>query len=235
MSVSINSKWSSHVLNIKSGHVYKTGKTHFVGLNGRVESSKCPIDVTVTDVNDEQPAFHDPDVEKLFEISENLGNTLLGVISATDADASAELVFSIALESAENHLGVPDRAFNVAEHFAITSSAPTAPGKLWEGHLSVTKALDFEQTAEIQIAVIVRDKKAQQPVEQTAKISVKIKVEDLNDNKPVLRFDNSIMGTEIVQQVVPEYTTGVIVLDFAATDADTKPITPPFHVVLKQV
>ena len=134
-------------------------------------TSSQNIAVTVADVNEFDPVLNDA----TFSIVENSANsTAIGTVTATDADATKTLAYSI---TGGNTLGI----------FAINSAT---------GAITVADntKLDREQISSVVLTVQVTDGGPGTPRTDTAAVTVNIT--GVNDNSPVFTTSNAISVAE---------------------------------------
>ena len=154
-------------------------------------SASATVQVKVTDVNDNTPMFTKQSY--LFSVSEaTLPNTVIGAVSATDADtgSNAQLVFSL-------HSDGDGR-------FAVNAST---------GQLSLLfPGVDFELKHSYDLVVEVRDRGMPS---RNSTTTVRISVTDANDNAPV--FTQQRYNVTVLENV----TSGDLLTKVSATDADS--------------
>ncbi|OQV20615.1 hypothetical protein BV898_05434 [Hypsibius exemplaris] len=206
-----------------------------IGRDGVMQTSQCSFQLAVDDVNDELPQFTGPPA-LTFSVDENwTGSIPQGIFTATDADATANLTFSITLDRAFGPDGLQFANFALLDHITISTQLPSPPAfPFWRGRLTVRRSLDRETVATILAVVTVTDQAAEEPLLQTVTTTISITVNDLNDNPPDVRFNGqaiSHLGNVTVN--VTERTRQEVHLDFYASDKDSVPKTPPFfHEIL---
>ncbi|OQV14745.1 hypothetical protein BV898_11116 [Hypsibius exemplaris] len=206
-----------------------------IGRDGVIQTTQCSFPVAVVDSNDELPYFTGlPTLT--FSVDENwTGSIWQGIITAADADATANLTFSMTLDQAfdPDGLQVPD--FPLLDHITISTQCPSPPAfPLWRGQLRVRRSLDREMVATILAIVTVTDQAAEEPRSQTVTTTISITVNDLNDNSPDVRFNGQAipqLGNVTVD--VTERTRQEVHLNLYVSDQDSVPKTPPFfHEIL---
>ena len=157
-------------------------------------SSNVTVTVTITDVNDELPAFSKSGYS--FGVYENkAAGTAVGVVTATDADSAtySEVRYSLVE-------GVAAADF---EMDAVT------------GSLSTRRRLDRE--AEAVYHLVARASDGGGAGALTSSVSVTVFVADQNDNAPVFAFPSPHNATVAVPGRAP---AGYLVARVTATDAD---------------
>ena len=145
--------------------------------------STCPVNVAVTDVNDNSPVIHAPTV---FTVSETEPvNYNIGCANATDADSlqNAELEYNFGN-------GVDDCSFNAPFNINDTS-----------GCVFICLALDYETRQNYTLQVNVSDKGSPQLFTVASFI---IHVENANDHRPTITSSNmaSILEEEADRNVI---------------------------------
>ncbi|OQV12109.1 hypothetical protein BV898_13588 [Hypsibius exemplaris] len=195
---------------------------------------RTTIAVTLV-INSELPQFTGPPT-LTFSVDENwTGPIRHGIITAADADATANLIFSITFDRAFDPDGLQVADFPFPDHITISTQRPSPPAfPYWRGQLMVRRSLDRETVATILAIVTVTDQAAEEPRPQTVTTMVSITVNDLNDNPPDVRFNGQAipqLGNVTVD--VTERTRQEVHLDLYASDRDSVPKTPPFfHEIL---
>ena len=160
--------------------------------DGSGRTTTQAITVNVTDLNEFDPVLNDA----TFSLAENsANNTAIGALTATDADGTKTLSYSI---TGGNTLG----------NFAINSAT---------GAITVANNtnLDREQVASIVLTVQVSD--SGPGVARTDTAQVTINITGVNDNAPVFTSDNTIN--------VPETTTFVTSVVATDADLPAQTVT----------
>ncbi|EAL39705.3 AGAP007909-PA, partial [Anopheles gambiae str. PEST] len=122
------------------------------------------VNITIQDVNDNQPIFNQSRYFATVPENATLGTTVLQVY-ATDQDAG---------ENGQVEYAINRRQSDKEQMFRIDPAT---------GLISVNKPLDFE-TRELHELVVVAKDRGMQPLETTAFVS--IRVTDVNDNQPII-------------------------------------------------
>ena len=172
--------------------------------------------VTIIDVNDEQPVFVDVSADGYeFHVAENTApGTLVGRVSARDADHGRNAVVSYTLSS-------PDDDQDIVAAFQIDSVT---------GEIKTTRTLDREQRDTIRLVVTATD--GASPALNSV-INVLIRVADDNDNSPQfvldpdyeVKVDGAVNFDPEVKQLLtvvvsPRLPPGSVVTSLRAVDAD---------------
>ena len=153
-------------------------------------SSITTLSIAITDENDNVPIFDVSDYR--FAVAENLGNGVIGGVSARDDDngSNADITYSITDSEVE------DIVFQV---------------DAMSGILSLVTPLDREMQASYNFSIIARDS-GTSPLSSLALVSVTVL--DVNDNPPV--FSQPTYSTTRSEDI----TTGSTLLAVQATDQD---------------
>ena len=122
-------------------------------------NSTAQVQITVTDVNDNQPIFDNTSYAVTIPEDTPLESEVLRV-SASDADPNSQISFSLA--------GV------YAEHFEINSTT---------GSITVAVSLDYETISEYELVVIAMDSLSEERSNGTA-VFLNISLTDVNDVPP---------------------------------------------------
>ena len=138
-------------------------------------SSMNVINVTVTDINDQQPTFEATFYNIEVPEDESLSTTLISV-NATDNDIgqNAELTFDIV-------------SGNTGNAFVINQVYDSANDK-YTGHIVLDMALDYETETSYSLEITATDMGA---VARTGTAYVSIKIVNINDEVPVFSPSNS--------------------------------------------
>ena len=158
------------------------------------KSITVPLQVTVTDANDNKPVFSASKYASTVSELSLIGTTVLSV-TATDVDLgnNAAIVYSFA----------DPRSVNVTS-FSIDASS---------GSIKTTKTLNAEVIKEYTFDVRVTDKGL---VPRSSDATVVVTVRDVNDNDPVFNqtiyranvFENNAAGTSVTTVLATESDTG---------------------------
>ena len=165
-----------------------------VGENGVRYSSFLEVDITVLDVNDNEPQFSHISPQEISEDS-NVGDTLF-TVTATDADDGE--YGTIYYEIISGNTG---RVFEIART---------------TGEVALTESLDREDVSSYQLVIRASDGGTSNP--QTAKVTVDVQVTDINDYMP--HFDSNYT-IHIYES--PHSGIGDRVVRLTAVDLDTGP------------
>ncbi|XP_021359140.1 protocadherin-11 X-linked-like isoform X2 [Mizuhopecten yessoensis] len=162
-----------------------------------VRTGSVKINITVTDFNDNSPAFSRANYSTTIPENKAVGSTIL-IVSATDFDTAnnAKLTYSFSSRVSQK----------VQHKFSINSTS---------GQISVIAPLDYEQDTQYQFQVVVRDQ-GQPPLSASA--SVTVDIQDLNDNAPQININLSPAGTDISEAAA----VGQYVASVAVSDRDSK-------------
>ncbi|XP_077330349.1 protocadherin gamma-C5-like isoform X42 [Lithobates pipiens] len=165
-------------------------------------SSQTTIIITISDVNDNPPAFLQS-AYNAFILENNDPGRLLCTVSAGDPDEgdNAKLIYSIA----ENHIdGSP-----VSSFVYINSDT---------GNIYAQRSFDYEQFQVLQITARVEDSGSPKLF---SNVSIFIFIQDTNDNYPSILYpENS--GEVIPQETIPRSASaGYLVSKVSAVDLDS--------------
>lgn len=158
------------------------------------KSTTVPLQVTVTDANDNNPMFSAKNYANTVSEQALIGTTLL-TVRATDLDTglNAAVTFSFAAPSSVN-----------VTSFSIDSSS---------GSITTTKTLNAEKVTEYTFGVRAMDRGAT-PLSSEAIVVVTVR--DVNDNAPVFNqtiyrasvYENEAAGTAVVTVLATEKDAG---------------------------
>lgn len=158
-----------------------------------VRTGSVRINVTVTDENDNRPAFSRANYSTTIPENKAVGSTIL-ILSASDFDAGNNAKLTYAFSSRVSQ--------KVQQKFMINSTS---------GEVSVIAPLDYEVDTQYQFIVVVSDQ-GQPPLMASAVVTVDI--QDLNDNAPQININLSPVGTDISEAAdVGQYVANVAVSD----------------------
>ncbi|XP_040200856.1 protocadherin gamma-C5-like isoform X33 [Rana temporaria] len=165
-------------------------------------SSQTTIIITISDVNDNSPAFLQS-AYNAFILENNDPGKLLCTVSAGDPDEgdNAKLIYSIA----ESHIdGSP-----VSSFVYINSDT---------GNIYAQRSFDYEQFKVLQITARVEDSGSPKLF---SNVSVFIFIQDTNDNYPSILYpENS--GEVMAQETIPRSASaGYLVSKISAVDLDS--------------
>ncbi|PVD37770.1 hypothetical protein C0Q70_00371 [Pomacea canaliculata] len=162
------------------------------------KSSNCTVNITLSDVNDENPTFGDRS-DVTIDVNETASGQLY-VMTATDPDLNSQLRYSILWTESTGQSGIYTSldAKVLNQWIGINNNT---------GALKALKPLDKTATRMFTLAIQVEDIKAEQNKPQSAKGLVKINIIDINNNSP--RFspsgsvtasvtENSVEGTALL-------------------------------------
>ncbi|PIO22863.1 hypothetical protein AB205_0090350, partial [Aquarana catesbeiana] len=165
-------------------------------------SSQATIIITISDVNDNHPAFLQSAYNAFISENNDPGR-LLCTVSAADPDEgeNTKLVYSIA----ENHID----SSPVSSFVYINSDT---------GNIYAQRSFDYEQFQVLQITVRVEDSGFPKLI---SNVSVFIFIQDTNDNYPSILYpENS--GEGIAQETIPRSASaGYLVSKVSAVDLDS--------------
>ncbi|XP_063784654.1 protocadherin gamma-C5-like isoform X23 [Pseudophryne corroboree] len=165
-------------------------------------SSQTTVTITVSDVNDNPPAFLQT-AYNAFIAENNEPGRLLCTVSAVDPDegANANLIYSIA----ENHIHVSP----VSSFVYINSDT---------GNIYAQRSFDYEQFQVLQITARVEDSGSPKLF---SNVSVFMFILDTNDNYPTILYPES-SGEIIAQESIPKSASaGYLVSKVSAVDLDS--------------
>ena len=168
---------------------------HIIAADGGNKTGAATVEVTVLDLNDNQPQFKTAKFE--LSVFENTppGKQLL-ILTATDYDAGENSLINYSLaDKSKSQFG---------KYFRLNQTT---------GILSLLKRLDYEEMTSIQLEVIAKDQGID-PL--SSKATVTINVENINDNQPKIAFEKGRKEVRLPEDV-PRRTK---VLKFSVSDAD---------------
>lgn len=150
-------------------------------------TSSAEVEITVLDVNDEQPQFVQPN-GYLFTVPENSkAGRIVGNVSATDGDSDVNAMITYSLALTGSAVGL----------FVIN---PTT------GVISLSRSPDREVAARHQFTVLARD--SGNP-SLTGTTFVSVSVSDANDNAPIFRFPSGLNSSLVISNDLhPGYVIG---------------------------
>ncbi|TRY71883.1 hypothetical protein TCAL_08438 [Tigriopus californicus] len=177
------------------------------GFGSNQLSSIAEVNVTITDVNNKNPYFEQPEAVNIMENS-NPGAFVTRVV-ALDPDTSAKLTYSLDSNKSEafdeNDQIIPRANANVSELFELDANT---------GDLRVIGRVDREMVARIKLFIRVEDVNAVRNPPQIAFTSLPIIINDVNDNSP--EFEDALYIGSVLENSPP----GTPVLTVKATDKD---------------
>ncbi|XP_049536500.1 protein dachsous [Anopheles darlingi] len=156
------------------------------------------VNITIQDVNDNQPIFNQSRYFATVPENATLGTTVLQVY-ATDQDAGENGLVEYAINR---------RQSDKEQMFRID---PTT------GLISVNKPLDFE-TRELHELVVVAKDRGMQPLETTAFVS--IRVTDVNDNQPIINV--IFLSDDATPKISESAQPGEFVARISVNDPDSR-------------
>ncbi|XP_053677409.1 protein dachsous [Anopheles nili] len=156
------------------------------------------VNITIQDVNDNQPIFNQSRYFATVPENATLGTTVLQVF-ATDQDAGENGMVEYAINR---------RQSDKEQMFRID---------LITGLISVNKPLDFE-TRELHELVVVAKDRGMQPLETTAFVS--IRVTDVNDNQPIINV--IFLSDDATPKISESALPGEFVARISVNDPDSR-------------
>ncbi|XP_068133835.1 protocadherin gamma-C5-like isoform X18 [Hyperolius riggenbachi] len=165
-------------------------------------SSKTTVILSVSDVNDNAPAFTQTTYNAFIKENSDPG-TLLCTVSATDADEgdNSDLVYSIVESQIDGS--------SVSSFVYINSNT---------GDIYAQRSFDYEHIQTLQITIKVEDSGSPK---LSSTVPVCIFILDTNDNSPSLLYPEHSEDL-IVQQRIPKSTSaGYLVTKLSAVDLDS--------------
>jgi len=169
-------------------------------------SSHTFVDLTLLDINDEQPEIHHCIIQEKIEENSFIGHQI-GNCSVSDIDSDSELIYNLSCKCKK---GFNEETCEVFSMTAISQSPVFV-------NFNITQNIDFEQISEISCTFEVSDSAADESfAQQTAATSIFLTVEDANDNIPV--FSNASYHYQVPENVLVGQLVGTI----RATDADVR-------------
>ena len=163
-----------------------------------------PLEITVTDFNDNPPVIDRESIDPEYRVVENLPmNTVIVTLFANDSDIGGNGLVSF-------HLPESNAMFPHQHLFSIDEFA---------GNLKVAGILNREQQETIQVLVVARDNPtsglSNEP-QLSDHVLINITLRDVNDNTPDI---TSPTGT---YQVTEDHSTNIPVFQVEANDPDTR-------------
>ncbi|XP_058056650.1 protein dachsous [Anopheles bellator] len=156
------------------------------------------VNITIQDVNDNQPIFNQSRYFATVPENATLGTTVLQVY-ATDQDAGENGLVEYAINR---------RQSDKEQMFRIDPAT---------GLISVNKPLDFE-TRELHELVVVAKDRGAQPLETTAFVS--IRVTDVNDNQPIINV--IFLSDDATPKISESAQPGEFVARISVNDPDSR-------------
>uniref|UniRef100_A0A6E8VTV9 Cadherin domain-containing protein n=1 Tax=Anopheles coluzzii TaxID=1518534 RepID=A0A6E8VTV9_ANOCL len=156
------------------------------------------VNITIQDVNDNQPIFNQSRYFATVPENATLGTTVLQVY-ATDQDAG---------ENGQVEYAINRRQSDKEQMFRIDPAT---------GLISVNKPLDFE-TRELHELVVVAKDRGMQPLETTAFVS--IRVTDVNDNQPIINV--IFLSDDATPKISESAQPGEFVARISVNDPDSR-------------
>lgn len=157
------------------------------------KQSSTSVIIEVLGINEHAPSFIPNNTYELSLVEDiSVGHDVI-TVSASDADGGIQSQVTYAIMSGDTY-----------GNFAIDRTT---------GLIEIRKNLDFETTAQIQLAVVATDGDSGSPLSATA--TVIINIVDSNDNYPVC--NPSLLTPAVLESAVPGST--VVVLNCSDSDA----------------
>lgn len=171
------------------------------------------LTINVIDVNDVPPQLVLPKKTPSLLEEVDTGTEVDTLITATDPDTDAELVFSIDWEHTKAHKSsVPVDQSLYSGHLNIRTDWPEKHKRYAEGTLVVTGRIDYEAFDVMFLTILVTDLKTVHN-ENTTSASLTLNIIDINDNSPI--FD-PIEPMKVIENQV----SGAVIAPVTAKDAD---------------
>ncbi|XP_035391624.1 protocadherin beta-16-like [Electrophorus electricus] len=165
-------------------------------------SSSMTIHLSVADVNDNPPVFHQKSYSA-YVMENNKPGTSICSIRATDPDWRQNGTVLYSLVSSEVN-GVPVSSF-------ISMNADT-------GVIHAVRSFDYEQFRKFKVQVVARDN-GSPPL--SSNVSVSVFITDENDNSPQILYP-APEGKSLMTEMVPKASlSGSLVSKVIAVDADS--------------
>lgn len=162
------------------------------------KSGRMTVNITIQDVNDNQPIFNQSRYFATVPENATVGTTVLQVFT-TDSDAG---------ENGQVEYSINRRQSDRDNMFKIDSTT---------GVIMVNKPLDFETKELHELVVVARDH-GLQPLETTAFVS--IKVTDINDNQPTINV--IYLSDDATPKISESAQPGEFVARISVNDPDSK-------------
>ncbi|XP_041366833.1 uncharacterized protein LOC121381567 [Gigantopelta aegis] len=175
---------------------YESKKQYHFSLDVKIKgdnsaATKIPVSVAVNDLNDERPAFSQQKFHFTL-LSNTVGNTLIGIVTASDVDTVGRLYYQIRSGS------TPEDYFNVDEETGVLASSRTLSSN--EVGTSVTLAVDVCDDT-----LSNKPRCANATVVITL-ISISINARNLNNSFVVTVKENLPAGTHVQDISAANYT-----------------------------
>lgn len=163
-------------------------------------SSTATLNVSVSDINDNAPAF-DTNIYSALELPENSTvNTLIATVTATDADfgTNSDIIFSIFSGDSGNQFRIETVMMSLK----------------FVGYVYVNKVLDYEQVTSYFLSIKAQD---QGTGFKETTVSLSVSLMNINDNYPVFSTDpytfdiseNAIVSSPVGTIVASDNDVGV--------------------------
>ncbi|CAL8304713.1 unnamed protein product [Arctogadus glacialis] len=175
------------------------------GLNGKGEpslTSSVTLNLQISDVNDNVPAFEKPSYEA-YLIENNTPGISIFTVKARDTDWNQNAHVSYILEDSSLN-GVPVSSY-------VTVSADS-------GVIHAVRSFDYEQIKDFQFRVKAQDG-GSPPL--SSNVSVKILIQDQNDNAPLVLYPVQTGGSLVAEMVARSADVGYLVTKVVAVDVDS--------------
>ncbi|XP_032885407.1 protocadherin alpha-C2-like [Amblyraja radiata] len=177
-------------------------------------SSKKPIQIAISDVNDNEPQFAESSYN-IYIMENNAPGASVSTVTATDPDLDQNTY--ICYSFLDNHIqNVP-----ISTYLTINSI---------NGTIYALRSFDYEELKNFQIHVQARDAGVP-PLSSSAMVNVIIL--DQNDNAPVIVSPSEQSGSSAVDTVPRSAGQGYLVSKIMATDADSGQNAQLFFQIVK--
>ncbi|XP_061581353.1 protocadherin gamma-A11-like isoform X48 [Cololabis saira] len=165
-------------------------------------SSSVTINIQISDVNDNTPAFEKSSYEA-FIIENNTPGVSVFKVKATDADWNQNARVSYILEDSSVN-GVP-----VSSYVSVSADS---------GVIHAVRSFDYEQIKDFQFRIKAQDG-GSPPL--SSNVTVKILIQDQNDNPPQVLYPVLTGGSVVAEMVPRSADVGYLVTKVVAVDVDS--------------
>ncbi|KAJ3588119.1 hypothetical protein NHX12_011714 [Muraenolepis orangiensis] len=166
------------------------------------QSSSTTLRLTISDVNDNAPAFAEPKYDA-FVTENNSPGLSIFTLSAMDSDWNQNARISYVLEDTRVR-GTP-----ISTYVSINSET---------GVLYAVHSFDYEQIKSLELVVKAQDG-GSPPL--SSNVSVKILIQDQNDNAPQVLYPVQTGGSLVAEMVPRSADVGYLVTKVVAVDVDS--------------
>ncbi|XP_030223920.1 protocadherin beta-16-like [Gadus morhua] len=165
-------------------------------------TSSVTVNLQISDVNDNVPAFEKPSYEA-YLIENNTPGISIFMVKARDADWNQNAHVSYILEDSSLN-GVP-----VSSYVSVSADS---------GVIHAVRSFDYEQIKDFQFRVKAQDG-GSPPL--SSNVSVKILIQDQNDNAPQVLYPVQTGGSLLAEMVPRSADVGYLVTKVVAVDVDS--------------